>query len=292
MNEALFKKFFPDEYVKRFLQADLRSDGRSFDEYRKTEIFTSVNKTSFGSSIVKIGSTIVMCFIEGALTKKSLESVKSSAKLPEKDQYFDVEVTLDKNEEYETSRREKMIRENYLSTWLLKIIKRIVPDLKEELIVPNSHYYWKLVANVKVMSFQGNMIDSSFYSIMAALMTLRIPQINAETIKEKALEYEILSYKRLNLTDKDLYIPFTFKILDSQYILLDPNHEEEDLSDAVFTVIVQAGTSQFLLYKHNGQLVHPETIKAKVSLCKKLAEDMGFQFSNLLKDNVTTCHLN
>jgi len=50
----------------------------------------AVNKTSFGSSIVKIGTTIVMCFIEGALTKKSLESVKSTAKLPEKDQYFGI----------------------------------------------------------------------------------------------------------------------------------------------------------------------------------------------------------
>lgn len=52
--------------------------------------YLAVNKSSFGSSIVKIGSTIVMCFIEGALTKKSLESVKSTAKLPEKDQYFGI----------------------------------------------------------------------------------------------------------------------------------------------------------------------------------------------------------
>ena len=72
---------------------------------------------------------------------------------------------------------------------------------------------------------------------------MRIPQINVNTIKAKGLEYEILSYKRLNVTDRDLYIPFTFKILDSKYILLDPNHEEEDLSDAVFTIIIQGGTS-------------------------------------------------
>ncbi len=47
-----------------------------------------------------------------------------------------------------------------------------------------------------------------------------------------------------------------------------------------------------MLYKHNGQLVHPEIIKGKVALCSKLAEDMAFQFSDLLKENVTSCHLN
>ena len=49
---------------------------------------------------------------------------------------------------------------------------------------------------------------------------------------------------------------------------------------------------KFLLYKHNGQLVHPEIIKGKVALCAKLAEDMAFQFSNLLKEDVTSCQLN
>ncbi len=39
--QALFKKFFPDDYVKRFLQADIRSDGRTFDEIRKIQVFTS-----------------------------------------------------------------------------------------------------------------------------------------------------------------------------------------------------------------------------------------------------------
>ena len=47
-----------------------------------------------------------------------------------------------------------------------------------------------------------------------------------------------------------------------------------------------------MLYKHNGQLVHPEIIKGKIALCSKLAEDMAFQFSNLLKEDVTSCHLN
>jgi len=38
----LFKKFFPDEYVKRFLQADVRSDGRGFNDLRKIEIYTCI----------------------------------------------------------------------------------------------------------------------------------------------------------------------------------------------------------------------------------------------------------
>lgn len=37
---ALFKKFFPGDYVRRFLESEVRSDGRNFTDIRKTEIFT------------------------------------------------------------------------------------------------------------------------------------------------------------------------------------------------------------------------------------------------------------
>jgi hypothetical protein len=33
---------------------------------------------------------------------------------------LDVEFTLNKNEEYESSRREKMVKESYLAAWLLQ----------------------------------------------------------------------------------------------------------------------------------------------------------------------------
>ncbi len=86
---------------------------------------------------------------------------------------------------------------------------------------------------------------------------------------------------------------------------MDSNHEEDDLSDADFTIIVQAGTStfslafnslldldNFMIHKHNGHLIHFDLIKEKVDLCIKVAEDFGFKLADLFKDNVSTCDLN
>jgi len=53
-------------------------------------IIKAINKTSFGSSLVKVGSTILMCFIEGSLTKKSLENVRYATKHDEKNKYFGI----------------------------------------------------------------------------------------------------------------------------------------------------------------------------------------------------------
>ena len=51
-------------------------------------IIAAINKTSFGSSLVKVGSTILMCFIEGSLAKKSLENVKYASIHEEKNKYI------------------------------------------------------------------------------------------------------------------------------------------------------------------------------------------------------------
>ena len=49
---------------------------------------------------------------------------------------------------------------------------------------------------------------------------------------------------------------------------------------------------KFLVYKHNGQLIHPEIIKDKISFCKALSIKMSTKLVKLLADNVSSCNLN
>ncbi len=54
------------------------------DEYNKLEI----NNTSFGSSIIRMGDTVVMCLIEGALSRKNLGKITYVTTRKEKEQYI------------------------------------------------------------------------------------------------------------------------------------------------------------------------------------------------------------
>jgi hypothetical protein len=47
-----------------------------------------INKTSFGSSIVRIGDTIVMCLLEGTLARKNLGKITYVSTSKSQDQYI------------------------------------------------------------------------------------------------------------------------------------------------------------------------------------------------------------
>lgn len=64
-----FQKVHPKEYLKKFIANDLRTDGRSFTELRAFQITPSTISTADGSSIVKLGETIVICGIKAEISE-------------------------------------------------------------------------------------------------------------------------------------------------------------------------------------------------------------------------------
>lgn len=59
-----FRKIYPEEYYRKFLEQNVRPDGRGLTSVRKTVItLGSLNQSADGSAFVKIGSTTCVCGI-------------------------------------------------------------------------------------------------------------------------------------------------------------------------------------------------------------------------------------
>ena len=59
-----FRKIYPEEYYRKFLEQNVRPDGRGLTAVRKTVItLGSLNQSADGSAFVKVGSTTCVCGI-------------------------------------------------------------------------------------------------------------------------------------------------------------------------------------------------------------------------------------
>lgn len=65
-----FKRIYPEEYYLKFLEQDVRPDGRNLTDVRNTLISVGTISTANGSSFVKIGTTSVVCGIKAEVGQK------------------------------------------------------------------------------------------------------------------------------------------------------------------------------------------------------------------------------
>jgi exosome complex component RRP43 len=59
--ENAFRKIYPEEYYRKFLEQNIRPDGRGLAGVRKTVITLGSLQNADGSAFVKIGSTTCVC---------------------------------------------------------------------------------------------------------------------------------------------------------------------------------------------------------------------------------------
>lgn len=63
-NFEIFSRIQPQEYVKKFLDQDIRPDGRLLNQFRKTMITSGAISTANASAMVRLGGTTVVCGIK------------------------------------------------------------------------------------------------------------------------------------------------------------------------------------------------------------------------------------
>jgi exosome complex component RRP43 len=61
---AAFKRLYPSEYHRRFLQEGLRADGRALLGLRRTAVAPRAVESAEGSAIARVGNTTVVCGVK------------------------------------------------------------------------------------------------------------------------------------------------------------------------------------------------------------------------------------
>lgn len=68
----IFRRIQPHEYFRRFIEQNVRPDGRPLHKFRKTTLTVGAISTADGSAMVRIGGTTVICGIKAEISEPKI----------------------------------------------------------------------------------------------------------------------------------------------------------------------------------------------------------------------------
>jgi len=275
------------EFHKRFLENKLRTDGRLLNSIRKTIITTgSLRNTTEGSSLVKMGNTSVICGIKAEVTvpKGKQYSSENEMRMGTNEEqgegadegFYIITVELPsicspRFQHWSDSQKDVSTIQFHIQNTLeqYKVID------KKELCIEKGTVVWVLYIDIFVLEHDGNLLDACFIAALAALDNLELPAV--ELVNDVVKVVENRTTTRLNLTH--FPIPLSFVTL-TNYTLIDPTSEEEDLSSTHFTFIFNEKGKLCSFYKPGGD---PLSSQSQLKECIPFAKQRAIDVYNLIK---------
>lgn len=260
-----FRVLRPREYHTQLVAKGHRSDGRKLDEIREIKLETSAIKTADSSSLIKLGSTSLVCGCTAQLVKISerideLEEVKIKVELPP----ICSGPLGNKNQNVA----------QILTRTLKSILNNSSCIDKESLHVSELSSYWSLDIEVICLNFDGCLLDASLIAILSALRSL--------TLKDERLG--VTNHMvRLNT----IPICSSFSMIGNQ-ILSDPNMEEETVAQTNFSITVDSITNDVChINKFGGKSLHSNELFS----CIKLAKERANKLKELVDSVMPSCEI-
>ncbi|CAI8052779.1 Exosome complex component RRP43 [Geodia barretti] len=238
--ELDFKALQPAEYLATFLvspnplllfsvgsfvqEHGLRPDGRKADEARPVTVNTGSVSTADGSALVRMGGTLVTCGVKAELSNPPVESGDCG--------YLVCNVDLPPLCSPRVTPGPPTPRGQSLSQHLQDtLISCRCVDVKD-LIVGQDNLCWVLYLDVVCLCDNGNVRDAVFFAATAALRNTSLPTVDVSSGSP-----EVSYQQRHPLSLPHLPLAISYSLFES-HILLDPFHEEEELSSGHVSVVV------------------------------------------------------
>lgn len=208
-----------------YMKEGKRFDSRGLLEYRGIKIELGVSKNAEGSARVKIGGTDVIAGVKLELGEPYTDHpdagtlITTVEFLPLSSDRF--EPGPPRIDAIETARIvDRGVRESGFIDF-------------EKLCVKKGEKVWTILLDIYSLNDAGNLIDACCLAAICALKDAVFPKYNE---KEEVVEYGEWTAKKLPLTES-MPITLTFHKIDDT-LLLDPIREEEDASEARFSIAV------------------------------------------------------
>lgn len=250
-----FQRVHPKEYLKRFLAKQLRPDGRIFSEVRDTYVTAGSIGTANGSSVVRIGKTIVMCGVKAEIAEPTFEEPDSGFLVP----------NLEMGPLCSSKIRPGAPTEIPMvySEILNKILHSCEMFDRKTLCIAPGAAVWCLYTDLVCISDAGNVLDAAILALSTALKNTQIPFAELE---EEAGIVKADSEKNIPLTLSSGLYPLTFALFEGGTILADPNAEEEELADGTFTLVTKGKSGEIVYTLKTGKaILTPSNLKTCVS---------------------------
>ncbi|KAL3880410.1 hypothetical protein ACJMK2_032650 [Sinanodonta woodiana] len=221
-----FKAARPLEYYRKFLEKDVRPDGRELGEFRPTILNIGCISTAEGSALVKLGNTTVMCGIKAELATPKTEEPSNGYLVP------NVELSPLCSPMFRPGPPGEQAQ--VLSHFVNEVLDRSGCIRKEDLCIQTEKLVWVLYCDILCLDYDGNVADACILSLLAALKSTRLPAVKYNEETEKP-ETDSAKLEPLHILSNP--VSSTFAIFDDRLMFVDPTVKEESLTTGTVTIV-------------------------------------------------------
>lgn len=242
--------------------SSLVKDGRGINEFRETTLSVGNIGTTLGSSFVKIGNTKVICGIKGEIGPRN--SVEDKIKVA-------MEMSSIAN-------GEKPGHSSAEGTFIKQKLSSLLCDVIDDLNVEpeDDKYCWYLYVDLYCLDDDGNVFDVSVLSVAAALSNTSLPKVHFDKTLRKYVQDQGNNSSKLSL--KEIPFSVTFAVFE-KWILADPTHEEEEVCNAKFTIIIDGSGKLCSVEKRGGQTVSLDQLRTCLGFAKQRVSKLNKQLN-------------
>jgi len=224
--------------------------------------------TAHGSSVLKLGHTMLVCGITAELAEPSAENPNKGFFVP------NVELPPLCSLEFRPGPPDD--KAQVLSQCMLDFVNNSNLIDMEALCIEEQKLVWVIYADVVCMSHDGNLMDACMIALYAALKNTKLPQI---VVNPETKDVEHVPYSEFSLTLRSQPVSTTIALFDEDVLLVDPSHEEEDISSGSITVVTGSDQQLYAVHKPGGCPVDDKILHQ----CMKHALQRHQQVSQLVE---------
>ncbi len=254
--------------MRESISAGKRLDDRGLDETRSIEIEINVIKKASGSAWVKLGKTEVVAGVK-VETGEPFEGLENSGAL-----IITAEVLPIASPHIEPGPPDEETIE------LARVVDRGVResemlDLSKLVLVPGKIVY-TIFVDCSIINVDGNLFDATSYAVVAALSSCKLPVF--EIKDDKVVGTGKTQEPPITTTPVSVT---TGKIGD--YLLLDPNIEEEACMDSRLTITTNSKGSIVAMQKGLKGYFTVDEVKGIACKARIKGEDIRAKLQELIK---------
>jgi len=243
---ATFQRLHPKTYLERFLEEDVRPDGRAFLEFRNCSINVGSVSTADGSSLVRLGDTTIVCGVKAEIAEPDLDAPEDGFLVPN----LDLSPLCSPKYKPGPPSDDAQVLSSRLNEAL--VLSNIIPT--KSLCIRSGKFVWVLYVDATCINYNGNAFDATLLAMVSALKNVRLPKA---TYHEETNHVTCSRKTREPLSLSGTPISSSFGVFDSSHLLADPTVFEEPLLETTVTVITD-DEGRLISINQLGQYLSPE----------------------------------
>lgn len=244
-------------HMLRFLEKNMRFDGRKTDEFRDIKVELSISKNAEGSATVKFGETLIMAGVKLTVEKPYPDTPEEGNLM------VGAELSPIASPEFESGPPGAEAVE------IARVIDRGIRESKaidtKKLCIEKGEKVWMTSIDLVTVNADGNLIDVGALAAIAAIKQTKMPKYDGEKIDYKTRTHHSLPIKKLPIAVT------IYKI--GPHLIVDPTAEEEEVAETRLTVTSSEGKI-CALQKGNDYPLSIEEVEKMITLGMEKAKEL------------------